>query len=69
MDWTLPLDEQEIVAVISHLARERFAPRAARYDAENLFPAENYADLREHRLMDLTVPKQSPSLLTCMRRS
>ena len=58
MDWTLPLDEQEIVAVISHLARERFAPRAARYDAENLFPAENYADLREHRLMDLTVPKQ-----------
>ena len=58
MDWTLPPDEQEIVTLISHLARERFAPRAARYDAENLFPAENYADLRERRLMDLTVPKE-----------
>ncbi len=58
MEWTLPPDEQEIVSLISRLARERFAPRAARYDAENTFPTENYADLREHRLMDLTVPKE-----------
>jgi alkylation response protein AidB-like acyl-CoA dehydrogenase len=58
MELTLPPDEQELVNLISRLAHERFAPRAARYDAENLFPAENYADLREHRLMDLTVPKE-----------
>ena len=58
MEWTLPPDEQEIVSLISRLARERFAPRAARYDAENTFPAENYADLREYQLMDLTVPKE-----------
>jgi alkylation response protein AidB-like acyl-CoA dehydrogenase len=58
MNWTLPSDEQEIVNQISRLARERFAPRAARYDAENRFPDENYADLRAHRLMDLTVPKE-----------
>src|SRR5216684_3840720 len=58
MEWTLPPDEQEIVSLISRLARERFAPRAARYDAENTLPTENYADLREHRLMDLTVPKE-----------
>src|SRR5213593_538657 len=58
MDWTLPPDEQELVNLISRLSHEHFAPRAARYDAENTFPAENYADLREHKLMDLTVPKE-----------
>jgi len=58
MDCTLPPVEQEIVSRISRLAHERFAPRAARYDAENTFPTENYADLREHRLIDLTVPKE-----------
>jgi len=50
-------DERETVALITRLARERFAPRAAQYDAENRFPDENYADLREHGLMALTVPK------------
>ena len=50
-------DEQKTVALITRLARERFAPRAAQYDAENRFPDENYADLREHGLMGLTVPK------------
>lgn len=58
MDRILPPDEQIIVETIARLARERFAPRAARYDAENRFPEEDYADLREHRLMDLTVPKE-----------
>lgn len=58
MDWTLPPEEHTIVETIARLARERFAPRAARYDAENRFPEENYADLREHGLMDLTVPKE-----------
>jgi len=57
MDCTLSPDEQEVVDLITHLARERFAPRAARYDTENIFPAENYADLRAHGLMTLTVPK------------
>jgi alkylation response protein AidB-like acyl-CoA dehydrogenase len=58
MEWSLPPHEQEIVSLISRLAHERFAPRAARYDMENSFPEENYADLRGHRLMDLTVPTQ-----------
>lgn len=58
MNWTLSPDEQAIVSQITRLARERFAPRAARYDAENRFPEENYADLREHGLLDLTVPKE-----------
>lgn len=29
MEWILPPDEQEIVSLISRLARERFTPRAA----------------------------------------
>lgn len=58
MEWTLSPEEQEIVSLIARLARERFAPRAARYDAENIFPVEDYDDLREHHLMDLTVPKE-----------
>lgn len=57
MAWNLTPDEHEIIALIARLARERFAPRAAQYDAENRFPAENYADLHEHGLMGLTVPK------------
>ncbi len=57
MAWDLSPDEQETVALIARLARERFSPRAARYDAENRFPDENYADLREHGLMGLTVPQ------------
>src|SRR5262245_33179134 len=57
MAWDLSSNEQETVALIARLARERFSPRAARYDAENRFPDENYADLREHGLMGLTVPQ------------
>lgn len=58
MNWTLSVDEQTIVAQIADLARERFAPRAAQYDAENRFTSENYADLREHQLLGLTIPKE-----------
>ena len=50
-------DEHETIALIARLAHERFSPRAAQYDAENRFPIENYADLRAHGLMSLTVPK------------
>jgi len=57
MTGTLSSDEQETVALIARLARERFSPRAARYDADNHFPDDNYADLRTHGLMSLTVPK------------
>jgi alkylation response protein AidB-like acyl-CoA dehydrogenase len=47
-----------VVSLIANLARERFAPRAAAYDAENRFTTENYADLREHNLLGLTIPKE-----------
>ena len=45
-----------LVEKVSALARERFAPRAERYDRESSFPFENYQDLREAGLVGLTVP-------------
>ncbi|HXH81497.1 MAG TPA: acyl-CoA dehydrogenase family protein [Candidatus Tectomicrobia bacterium] len=52
-------DEQaRIVEGMATLARERFAPRAARYDAESSFPHENYRDLHEAGLLALTVPRE-----------
>ena len=52
-------DEQRaIIERAAALARERFAPRAARHDAEASFPYENYADLRRAGFLALTVPKE-----------
>ena len=50
--------QREIVERVGALARERFAPRAARYDAEAAFPYENYADLHAAGLLALTVPRE-----------
>jgi alkylation response protein AidB-like acyl-CoA dehydrogenase len=49
---------REVVEAVAALARERFAPRAARYDAESSFPVENYEDLRAAGLLGLTVPAE-----------
>jgi hypothetical protein len=43
MDWIPTPDEQKIISRIAQLARERFALRAARYDAELAL------DTRRHR--------------------
>lgn len=51
-------DARDIVERMAALSRERFAPRAARYDAESVFPAENYADLHRAGLLALTVPRE-----------
>src|SRR5690349_2317752 len=53
-----PTEEQQaLVALAGRLGRERFAPRAARYDREASFPFENYDDLRAARLTALCVPE------------
>jgi hypothetical protein len=52
----LSREQAEITARMAELARTRFAPRAARHDAESSFPYENYRDLHEARLLALTVP-------------
>lgn len=45
-----------LVERVATLAQERFAPRAARYDAEARFPVENYDDLHAAGLLGLVVP-------------
>src|SRR5262245_62023571 len=60
MTFPLPplTDEQRaIVDLAEALARERLAPRAAKYDEESSFPYESYRDLHESGLLALTVPK------------
>ena len=51
-----------LIALASRLGREKFAPRAARYDREASFPFENYADLREHGLLGLCIPESCGGL-------
>src|SRR5438105_1014616 len=50
-------DQAELVARMAELARTRFAPRAARHDAESSFPHENYRDLHAAGLLPLAVPR------------
>lgn len=54
----LDAEQRRIVEQVAALSRERFAPRAARYDAESTFPFENYEDLREAGLLGLTIPRE-----------
>lgn len=57
-DRFLGAEQRALIEKVATLARERFAARAARYDAESRFPAENYQDLREAGLIGLTVPRR-----------
>ena len=51
-------EQRHVVERVAALSRERFAPRAAKYDADSTFPYENYADLHGAGLHALTVPRQ-----------
>ena len=62
MDFPLSEEQRRLVHLVRELGRERFAPRAHRYDAEASFPFENYADLREAGLLGLTIPKRHGGL-------
>jgi len=46
-----------LIATAARLGRERFAPRAERYDREATFPFENYDDLRDAGFLGLCVPE------------
>ena len=54
----LTAEQRAVVERAAALSRDRFAPRAARYDAESAFPYENYADLHAAGLHALTVPRE-----------
>ncbi len=49
---------ETLIEKVAILGREKFAPRAERYDREASFPFENYADLRESGLLALCVPRR-----------
>jgi len=51
-------EQHALVEKVAALSRERFAPRAARYDAESILPTENYQDLRDRGLLGLIIPKE-----------
>ncbi len=51
-------EQRSIIERAATLARDRFAARAARYDAESSFPYENYADLHREGLLALAVPTE-----------
>ena len=57
----LPKDRKErqaaLIELVGRLGREKFAPRAEKYDREASFPFENYDDLRDHGLLGLCVPE------------
>lgn len=59
---TLPKDRKarqaELIALVSKLGRDKFAPRAEKYDRAASFPFENYDDLREAGLLGLCVPER-----------
>ncbi|MCH8279763.1 MAG: acyl-CoA/acyl-ACP dehydrogenase [Chloroflexi bacterium] len=62
MDMRPSPRQQELVNIAYKLAVERFAPRAAKYDREAAFPAEDYADLRASGLLALCVPEEHGGL-------
>lgn len=55
---SLTAQQRELIEIAATLGREKFAPRAARYDREATFPFENYEDLRASGLLGICVPRQ-----------
>ena len=55
MNFDFTPRQREIYELAGHIARERFAPRAARYDIEACSPIENMQDFRDNGLLKLTV--------------
>jgi alkylation response protein AidB-like acyl-CoA dehydrogenase len=54
--------QRELIELAATLGREKFAPRAARHDAEASFPFDNYADLRAAGLLGICVPREHGGL-------
>ena len=54
--YPLSQAQRALLEQVAHLGRERFGPRAARYDRDATFPFENYEDLRAAGLLGLCIP-------------
>ena len=55
-------EEAQLNALARRLGKARFAARAAEYDRDARFPAENYDDMREAGLLGISVPKEHGGL-------
>ena len=55
---TLNSSQREMVARAYELAHQQFAPRAAAYDREAAFPAQDFADLYRSGLLNIAVPPE-----------
>src|SRR5258708_28641612 len=62
MKLALEPQRQALIERIGELARERFAPRAARYDLDAAFPAEDFDDLFRAGLLAPCVPREHGGL-------
>jgi alkylation response protein AidB-like acyl-CoA dehydrogenase len=54
----LNASQQELIACAHDLAQQQFASRAAAYDREAAFPAEDFADLYRSGLLGTAVPRE-----------
>ena len=54
----LTSQQRELIARAAQLGRNKFAPRAARWDREASFPFENFDDLRAAGLLAICVPRE-----------
>jgi alkylation response protein AidB-like acyl-CoA dehydrogenase len=55
---TLNSSQREMVAHAHELAHQQFAPRAAAYDREAAFPAQDFADLYRSGLLNIAIPPE-----------
>ena len=54
---SLTAQQRDLIALAAEIGRDRFAPRAARWDREASFPFDNFKDLRDLGLLGICVPK------------
>ena len=60
--WRLTDKQAELSTRARELASTTFAPRAARYDREAIFPTENYQDLARVGLLGICIPEEEGGL-------
>ncbi|MEM7675602.1 MAG: acyl-CoA dehydrogenase family protein [Myxococcota bacterium] len=59
MDFALDASQLELQTLARKVANDALAPRAAAYDREQRFPAEQMADLARHGFLTMLVPSEA----------
>jgi len=60
--WNLTDKQAALATKARELAATKFAPRAAKYDREAMFPTENYADMADAGLLGICIPESEGGL-------